>query len=249
MDKRILVKLILLLLLVGGAVYSFVHFDLIFLFTDKDKIIDLINSFGPLSALAFIGVQILQVMVAPIPGELTGIIGGYLFGPLPGFLYSTVGLTLGSWAAFALGRFFGLPFVEKAVKPDFIRKYDYVMEHQGVLISFVLFLIPGFPKDYLCYILGLSHLHLWKFLVVSTVGRLFGTALLSFSGSLARAHQIAPLLMVLAFTVFVLIITFLYRERLLAWLKRRHHLSVHLHQKRGSSPAEGAKSSRDRLHS
>ena len=73
-------------------------------------------------------VQILQVVAAPIPGEVTGLIGGYLYGPSIGTIYSTIGLTIGSWMAFVLARFFGLPLVEKAVKPSIIEKYDYFLE-------------------------------------------------------------------------------------------------------------------------
>ena len=94
----------------------------------------------------FIGLQILQVIVAPIPGEVNGFIGGYLYGPVLGTLYSTIGLTIGSWLAFLLARWLGLPFVEKMINPKIIQKYDHFMEHRGILITFILFLIPGFPE-------------------------------------------------------------------------------------------------------
>src|SRR3989304_95117 len=70
---------------------------------------------GPWGPLVFIGLQALQVVVAPIPGEATGVIGGYLFGTLPGLIYSTIGLTLGSCLGFGLGRWLGLPFVRRFV--------------------------------------------------------------------------------------------------------------------------------------
>jgi uncharacterized membrane protein YdjX (TVP38/TMEM64 family) len=94
--------------------------------------------------------------LAPIPGEVTGIIGGYLFEPILGTLYSTIGLTVGSWLAFSFAKAFGEPFVEKVVKTETLNKFDVFLEHNGGLVIFFLFLIPGFPKDYLCYILGLS---------------------------------------------------------------------------------------------
>jgi len=64
----------------------------------------------------------LQVIIAPIPGELTGILGGYLFGQWVGLLYSTIGLTVGSVAAFAIGRWLGARYVQKLVSPDIWRK-------------------------------------------------------------------------------------------------------------------------------
>ena len=229
MSKRLFVNIIFIILLVGLGTYFFFHFNLHDLFVNKEKIINFINSFGPFSALIFILIQILQVLIAPIPGEITGIIGGYLYGPVLGLFYSTIGLTLGSWAAFSLSRFFGLPFVERAVKPEFLKKYDYIMSHKGVWISFALFLIPGFPKDYLCYILGLSHLQLWTFLAISTVGRFFGTALLSFSGGLARADQVMPLILLLVFAGGVFIVVFFFRKKWLSMLKHMHYRSIFQH--------------------
>ncbi|MGE5310534.1 MAG: TVP38/TMEM64 family protein [Nitrospirota bacterium] len=180
-----------------------------------------IKSFHPYDEFVFILFQILQVVFAPIPGEVTGLIGGYLYGPVLGTIYSTVGLTVGSWLAFMLARFLGLPFVEKAVNPEILKKYDYVMEHQGAIVSFILFLIPGFPKDYLCYIMGLSHMKLWTFLIISTVGRLFGTMLLSMSGSYVRSNHYVGLLVLLgAGGVFVLL-AYLYRERWIDMLRRK----------------------------
>ena len=83
---------------------------------------------------------------------------GFLYGPLWGTIYSTIGLTLGSWLAFMLARFFGMPLLEKFIKKDIFEKFEDFMEHKGMIVSFLLFLIPGFPKDYLCYILGVSRI-------------------------------------------------------------------------------------------
>ena len=74
--------------------FLFWRFDLLYHLTDRHRIIAFVNAAGPLSIPVFIGIQALQVIVSPIPGELTGIAGGYLYGPFLGFLYSTIGLTL-----------------------------------------------------------------------------------------------------------------------------------------------------------
>jgi uncharacterized membrane protein YdjX (TVP38/TMEM64 family) len=165
------------------------------------------------------------VVAAPIPGEVTGLIGGYIYGASLGTVYSTIGLTIGSWIAFALARFFGLPLVEKAVKPAVIEKYDYFLEHRGLFVSFLLFLIPGFPKDYLCYIMGMSHMKTWHFLGISTVGRLLGTILLSVSGSCARNNQYIELLFIAGASCLFLVIAYFYRDKWLDSLKRRHGMS------------------------
>ncbi len=94
-------------------------------------------------------------MAAPIPGEVTGFVGGIVFGTFWGIVYSTIGLTIGSFLAFILARRVGRPLVDKLVNPEIIKRYDYVMKHKGMFLAFLMFLMPGFPKDYLCY------LHFW----------------------------------------------------------------------------------------
>ncbi len=221
MKKIFLSKILALLLFFALGTYFFVHFDWYVYFIDKNKAIGLIESFHPFDEIVFIALQVLQVVFAPIPGEVTGLIGGYLYGPVLGTIYSTVGLTIGSWLAFLLARTLGLPFVERTVSPEIVKKYDYVMEHQGVLISFVLFLIPGFPKDYLCYIMGLSHMKTMTFLLISTVGRLLGTAMLSICGSYARDNQYLGLAILLGLSGIFILFAFVYREKWIHALKKK----------------------------
>lgn len=225
MNGRLVVRIIILFLLIVLSAYLFIHYDLHTFFIDKKKVITFVNSFHPYDHLVFIVLQISQVVAAPIPGEATGLIGGFLYGPLLGTVYSTIGLTIGSWLAFALARYFGLPLVEKVVKPSIIEKYDHFLEHRGLFVSFLLFLIPGFPKDYLCYIMGLSHMMTWHFLVISTVGRLLGTSLLSVSGSCARNNQYAGLLIIAVISCIFIVVAYFYRDTWLEMLKKRHTIS------------------------
>jgi len=164
--------------------------------------------------------QIVQVVAAPIPGELTGFIGGYLYGPFWGTIYSTIGLTVGSWLAFMLARLFGEPLLEKVVKKEVFEKFDHFMEHQGILVSFLLFLIPGFPKDYLCYIMGVSRMPVLTFLIVSATGRLLGTIMLSISGYYASSGHYFLLGCFVGAGITVLIAAYFYHDKLLEILKK-----------------------------
>jgi uncharacterized membrane protein YdjX (TVP38/TMEM64 family) len=94
-----------------------------------------------------------------------------------------------------------------------------------LFLSFLLFLIPGFPKDYLCFIMGLSHMITWHFLVISTVGRILGTILLSISGSCARNDQYIALSIIAVLSCIFLVIVYFYRDKLLETLKKKHDLS------------------------
>jgi len=120
-----------------SAIFSFI---LTFTFFSKTKIkSSILLKTSRFDELVFIALQIVQVVVAVIPGEISGFIGGYLYGPFLGTLYSTIGLTLGSWLAFMLARFFGEPLLEKVVKKEVFEKFDYFMEHKGLLVSFLFF--------------------------------------------------------------------------------------------------------------
>jgi len=222
MKNRLWPRLIVLAVLVAAAAWAFAHFNLGSYFSDRQETIRLLKSYGPLSVVAFILLQILQVILAPIPGEVTGFIGGYLYGPLLGTLYSTIGLTVGSWLAFGLAHWFGLPLVERFVRPSLIRRYDNFMARQGTAVAFFLFLIPGFPKDSLCYILGLSHMKAGPFLVVSTVGRLVGTIGLSISGMIARdpCRENVPWMVALAAGSIAFLLAYFWRHEIIRFVRR-----------------------------
>ena len=133
-------------------------------YTRRRRLARFLDSLGPYSAAVFILLQALQVVMSPIPGELTGVVGGYVYGVTYGFLFSTLGLTLGSWVAFELASIFGRPLVERFVSGKVLDKFHFLTTNAGTIVSFLLFLIPGFPKDYLCYVLGLTGMNLSTFL-------------------------------------------------------------------------------------
>ncbi len=190
-------------------------------FRNKERLAEFISSFGFYAPLVFISVQALQVVFAPIPGELTGFLGGYLFGLGPGLIYSTIGLTLGSLFAFWLSRRLGMPFVSRFVDQETLRKFDRLMERQGAFFSFLFFLVPGTPKDSFCYLLGLSPMHVFTFLVISTLGRIPGTVLLTMQGQAVRSENYRGFFLVLGFVLIFVVIAVIYRDHIERWLKIR----------------------------
>ena len=216
----------LVLLIILGT-YLFFHYDLYFLLIDQSKTIKFINSFHPYDDFVFIALQIFQVLIAgALPAEITGFVGGYLYGPVLGTIYSTAGLSIGSWLAFILARVYGLPLVRRVVKASIMQKYDHFMELRGPLVSFILFLIPGFPKAALCYIIGLSQMNIWTFIVVSTAGRLFGTILLSVSGSSVRSNQGVVLFVLLGIMGVIFLLAYFYRNRLIKVAGKRKGIRI-----------------------
>ncbi len=212
--RSILAMLILLLVFLVFYAYHEGVWKEIFayyrFFFDYKKLRLFILSFGPFAALVFMTIQALQVVFAPVPGEITGFVGGLLFGNVLGTIYSTIGLTVGSLGAFAISRAFGLRFVEKVVKKDYIDRFNYFITHRGLNISYVLFLIPGFPKDSLCYLLGLTRIRLIDFVLMNIFGRLPGTLMLTMQGTALHDKQYRAFFILLFASIvltFVLYIT------------------------------------------
>ncbi len=180
-------------------------------FFDYKKLRMFILSFGPFAAVVFILIQALQVVFAPIPGEITGFVGGLIFGNTLGTIYSTIGLLFGSMVAFGISRVLGLRFVEKIVKKDYIDRFNYFVTHKGVNVSFILFLIPGFPKDSLCYLLGLTHMRVMDFVLINIFGRLPGTLMLTMQGTAVHSEQYR--LFFVLFSVSIILTFLLYISR------------------------------------
>lgn len=190
-------------------------------FTNNEGIKNFLRSFGPYSIIIFTFIQVLQVIIAVIPGEVTGFIGGFLYGTVPGFISSTIGLTLGSYIAFRLARFFGMPLVKRLIRENTLNKFHSFMEGKGMIIVFILFVFPGFPKDSLCYLLGVSQMELSTFLIISTIGRAPGTLMLVMQGASIRANNFYLFFTLLSFTALITILVYLYRERIEHWLKEK----------------------------
>jgi len=217
-------KTVLLLLLLGGVIagiaYTTYASGLFDLFINKRHLVNFIKEHHAYAALIFIGLQMLQVIAAPVPGEVTGFVGGIIFGPLWGITYSTIGLTAGSWIAFMLARLLGRPLVERMVSTATVQRYDYVMQHKGLWLAFLMFLIPGFPKDFLCYLLGLGHMRHRDFLLVSAFGRLLGTVLLTMGGAYFRDERYGALFTVVGVSLIVILLFMIYHERIEQMLRR-----------------------------
>lgn len=191
------------------------------LYTDPRALRTALHEWGALAPLVFIGIQALQVLVSPIPGELTGFLGGFVFGQWLGLVYSTIGLMAGSLFAFAVGRWLGVAFVQRLVSPAIWARLGFVIETEGAIVCFLLYLIPGLPKDILCYLFGLSPMPFWVFAVASTLGRIPGTWILSAQGAkTATGHYVETALM-MAIVAAVAIPLYASRHRILARFGRR----------------------------
>jgi uncharacterized membrane protein YdjX (TVP38/TMEM64 family) len=220
--NHIWLKVSVLILIVAGLTLILYLSGLMDFFLDKDRLLLFLESLGPWSFVGFIFLQSLQVVAAPIPGEVTGLWGGFLYGPVLGIVLSTTGLMIGSYVAFALSRAFGRPLVERFVPKQAMDRFDYLLHHKGAFLVFMLFLFPGVPKDYLCYILGLGHLSTLEFLVIGGTGRLFGTTLLTLGGNYLKLQQYGRFFFLVGVALVFMLVTMAYKDKIENLFKQWH---------------------------
>ena len=189
------------------------------LYQDKKFLKDTVNSWGWLAPVVFIAIQASQVVISPIPGEITGPVGGALFGTWPGLVYSTIGLTLGTLCCFWMGRKWGEPLVRPWLSEHHWNRVNFIVEAEGAIICFIIYLIPGFPKDIVSYLFGISPIPFWIFAIVSTLARIPGTWVSSYFGAHVADQQYFYAIAFLAVVVALCLPIYYYRDRII----RRFH--------------------------
>lgn len=219
-----IVKFIILGLVVLAAL-CYVAWDILTkgplmqLLSNRDELVRVMNGFGPWAPFFYITLQILQVVVAPIPGQIVGGVGGFLFGHW-GILWTTIGSFIGFWLVFSIARKFGRPLVEKIFKKPAVEKFDFIINAKGAsLIIFAIFLLPGFPDDLVCYIAGLTNLSMKRLMLISILGR-FPTIVITNYIGMGLNGNIGLVVALSLIAVAIIGLVVWQRERIMAFLKR-----------------------------
>ncbi len=186
--------------------------------TNGDTLRGEVLGYGAMAPFAFMGLQILQVLLAPLPGEATGILGGYLFGLWPGFLYSSAALAVGSGLAFGLGHLLRNLLRKRFEGSELYRKFNHLVHKGDYMIPFLLFLFPGFPKDSLSYLMGLSRMPLPVFLFIAGLARMPGTLMLSMQGAQVYQEDYLQLALVTGLMLAVSLPFFFFHRQILSFL-------------------------------
>ncbi len=158
-------------LLVAGAMVLW-RAGLLQVISNKHKLVQSLRATGMRGPLTCVAAQFIQVVIFAIPGEITQFAAGYVFGIWKGFVYSVIGIMLGSAFNFYFAQIVGRPTVAKLLGKDTLDKVDRLLNSaKGKSAMFLLFLVPGTPKDAMCYGAGLCNMSLWEFVVITGLGR------------------------------------------------------------------------------
>jgi uncharacterized membrane protein YdjX (TVP38/TMEM64 family) len=194
------------------------------LFENKESLQAYVASFGAWAPLAFFALQFIQVIFSPIPGSITTLVGGVLFGFFYGFLLSFSAIFIGSLAAFLLGKKFGRPLVERIAGKEVVEKYMETVSSRQRILLIMMFLFPFFPDDILCLIAGLSALNLPTFCLIVILTRPWGllVSALVGSGLISVPMWVWIIMGVIAIALLILATKYapLIEERTHNWIKK-----------------------------
>lgn len=182
-DKVKFVGLIAFLVVVAiivVLVWPYIH--LVFEPDGLDQLIDRVQGAGIGGVLILEAIQFLQVVVAFIPGEVVQVAAGMIYGPWWGALIILVGCVISSAFIYMLVHKLGAPFVHDMVPQKYTAKFrEFEQSGKFNMVVFVLFLIPGLPKDVFTYITPLSDMKLSTFLVIANTARIPGIVLSTYA--------------------------------------------------------------------
>lgn len=192
--------------------------------SEPEKFRQWVNSHGLLGPLAFLGMMVLQVFVAVIPGEPLEIGAGYAFGAVEGTILCILGAAIGSTLVFLFVRRFGVRAVEVFISREKIHSLRFLQNTRRVhLFLLVAFLLPGTPKDVLCYVAGLTTLKLGPFILISSICRLPSIVTSTIGGSALGSGQWGMAAIVFAATLVISAIGLWIYKRILRLREEHHH--------------------------
>lgn len=181
---------------------------------NHEQLIAWMRDSGAAGPLICIGIQFMQVVLFAIPGEITQIAAGYVFGAWWGFVYSILGIMLGAAFDFGFARVVGRPVMQKVLGATRLADLDRrLASRKGLAAVFILFLLPGMPKDAMSYAAGLTSMRLPVFVALSVPARMPALLLSTLFGSNAYDRDYAAMVWIAAATIVLLVAAALYRWR------------------------------------
>ncbi|MDR2458051.1 MAG: VTT domain-containing protein [Clostridiales Family XIII bacterium] len=190
--------------------------DILATFRSIDKFKSFLSEYKEYSYLIYIALQIIQVVITILPQQFTQFAGGYFFGIFQTIILSLIGMIIGTFISYYLGKLLGTDFFRKLLGEFNFEKYKYYLNEKksGFAVALV-YIIPGFPKDIFAYIAGINRMNLWKFILISTIARLPGVIVSIAAGELLVKKAYLFLIIIGILVIIIFIILFLNREKLI----------------------------------
>lgn len=221
-----ILQVAVIVLVLGVLVFASIKYApaLTRLMSKPEKFKELLESYGTASALIFILLQALQIVIAVIPGEVVQIAGGYAFGTFLGTVYSVTGTVLGTLVVFFATRLLGYSLVKMFVPQKKLEQFDFLMNNpKSEIAIFILFLIPGIPKDALTYIAGLTPIKPLRFVLIATIARFPGLWGSAYIGANLQEKDYLAVWILSGASLILFVIGLLNKDKIINKLHRLRH--------------------------
>ena len=218
-------KVMLLAAIVVGipAYIYFFHGDWLRQFESFEDVVSYLQRYKWESVPIYIGLQIVQIVISVIPGQVFQFAAGYLYTFFPALFFSICGAFLGTALSFYLAKVLGHDFVHlffgKEKTHDYVRKLN---SKKAYMIVFILYLIPGLPKDVVSYAAGVSEMKFKPFILLSLIGRLPGMMGSIMIGSMWRNGEYVGMVLLGVFAVVAFALCIVYRKKINDFLDKAY---------------------------
>lgn len=217
--------LILFGIVIGIPVYIYFSYpELIRRITSLDEINRLLNEYKTASIFIYMGLQVFQIIVSIIPGQALQFAAGYAYHFWLGFLYSVIGVSLGTVVTFYLARLLGKDALHVIFGEEkFSRFVRTINSKRSYIVLFVIFLIPGIPKDLFTYAAGVSEIRIVPFLLLSLIGRSPAMIGSIWMGSMINKGSYTGPVVLGVVAVALFIAGILNRDKMVQWTDRLYN--------------------------
>lgn len=225
-----ILKLLLLLTIVIGIPAALYYADPAFItqFKDLESVNAYLDQYETASWFVYIGLQILQIVVSVIPGQMIQFAAGYAYVFWVAYLLSIIGIGLGTVVTFYLARLLGKDAMHVIFGEERITYFvNHLNSKKAYITLFILFVIPGFPKDLITYAAGVSEIKITPFLVLNLVGRTPALLATILMGSMTRTGSYFGMIILTLCASVIFVLCFLKRKRLIALSDDIYNKLVH----------------------
>jgi uncharacterized membrane protein YdjX (TVP38/TMEM64 family) len=216
-------NIFLLALFLAAIVYFSTKYypGIIKILRSKDSFRDFLASYKSISILVFILMQIIQVVVAIIPGEVVQLAGGYVYGTFLGTVYSMTGIMLGAVITFYISRLLGLRTLKAFISEKTFTKFNFVINNaKSEMVMFILFLIPMMPKDTLVYLAGLTPIKPRDFFLIFAIARFPTILLSSFLGANIQKRDYVPVIVISGIICILVVVCLIYKDKVMEMIHK-----------------------------
>ena len=178
-----------------------------------------IKNTGFVGFLILLLVDIFQILVAFIPGEIVEIVAGAMFGPWVGTLLCLLGLTIANYLIYYLVKLLGKPFASLNVKEKEFTRFKFLNEPgRALIILFFFFLIPGIPKDFVVFLIPFTTISIHKFVLVSIIARIPSIIPSTFAGNAILGDNLWVAGVIMGVMVVISIIGIVFNKKIYQWI-------------------------------